>query len=244
MSAITVSSSTPVFRFERVGRHFGRTVALHDVSFCIEEGQRWVVFGRNGAGKSTLLQVASGLLRASEGQVFYRERPVSRQRPALQREAGLLSHATGLYDDLTAEENLVFFARLYQLESPQQRVRKALEQVGLERRAREPVRKLSRGMQQRLAVARAFLHQPRVLFLDEPFTGLDAPSAALLLARIGEEKGATVLLSSHDLEQGLALASHVAILDRGQVVYQGKVSSTSDSECRSAYRRWVEGVLA
>jgi len=231
----------PLLELAGVSKFFDRTVALREVSLRIEAGQRWALFGRNGAGKTTLLRILATLMKPSRGQVRFQGEALVGQEQNIRSQVGFLSHATALYGDLTAEENLSFYARLHGIETPAERVQDILKQVGLDQRAREPVRGFSRGMQQRLGIARAFLHHPKILIFDEPYTGLDAPSADLLQTLLARAEGITLILTSHDLERGLALAGHAAILDKGQLVAQQEVAPDKEDTVREAYARWVQG---
>ncbi len=224
-----------------VSKFFGRTVALRKVSLRIDEGQRWAVFGRNGAGKTSLLRILAALMKPSQGEVRFRGEAPGRQERAIRGQVGFLSHATALYGDLTAEENLSFYARLHRLQDPAECIHAILEQLGLGQRAREPVRGFSRGMQQRLGIARALLHHPRMLIFDEPYSGLDAPTAELLQSLLAEAKEITLILASHDLERGLALADHAAILDQGQLVHHQAIGADGSDTVREAYTEWVKG---
>lgn len=238
----TPSEKAPsLLELAAVSKFFGRTVALRDVSLRIEQGQRWAVFGRNGAGKTTLLRILATLMRPSRGEVCFGGKPLNGRESELRSRIGFLSHTTALYGDLTAEENLLFYARLHRIEKPRERIAALLRQLELEHRAREPVRDFSRGMQQRLGIARAFVHRPRILIFDEPYTGLDAPSAALLQDLIAQAGEITLILTSHDLERGLALADHAAILDQGNLVEQEEVKPDGDTRIHQAYARWVQG---
>lgn len=230
-----------LLELSHIGKHYGRQVALHDINLHIEAGQRWVVFGKNGAGKTTLLRMLAGLLRPSSGEYWYKGAPAKEQWTHLHREMGFLSHASALYGELSAEENLLFHARLHRLPSPSGRIQSLLERVGLGAEARLPARSYSRGMQQRVAMARLFLHTPSLLILDEPFTGLDAAALNLFREMILEQTDGTLIFTSHDLERGLALAGHMAILHRGELVAMSELSLDEGREARAAYRRWVEG---
>ncbi len=201
-------------------------------------GEMLAVAGPNGAGKTTLLRLLAGLMRPSAGEVRIRGQRPTRDDPGPRRAIGLLSHHTFLYDDLTPAENLHFTARLYGLTDPAGATRAALEEVGLTARADTPVRHLSRGLLQRAAIARALLHQPDILLLDEPFTGLDAPSAdrfrALLAAQLA--RGRALVLVSHHLAEAWDLATHVAVLSGGRWALEG----SRPSDLAAFHARYAE----
>jgi heme exporter protein A len=202
---------------------FGAATALDAVDLTVRRGEPLAVFGANGAGKTTLLRLLSGGLKPTQGSLTI-DGLDPRRAPARARgRIGLLSHHTLLYDDLSAVENLVFFARLHGLPQPLDRARAALVEVGLADRPDEPVRGFSRGMQQRVALARALLHAPSLLLLDEPSSGLDARSAARLRAALHDaaSRGATWVIATHDVEEGLELCPRWIALDRGRVIDGG-----------------------
>ncbi len=186
-------------------------------------GEVLFLFGRNGAGKSTFLHIAATLMKPSSGKLFYEGRASTDHPMEVRRHIGLVSHASYLYADLTVRENLELYASLYGLEDSDGMVSEALERADLGRRVDSPVRSLSRGMHQRLTIARALLHRPSLLLLDEPFTGLDLISAERFSRRILElrESDAAVILTTHDPEQGLEVADRVVILESGRIVYEG-----------------------
>ncbi len=199
---------------------FGPRVALADVSLRVEAGEFVVLVGPNGAGKTTLLRILATLTRPTSGEVRVDGVDLTRDAASIRRQLGFLSHRTLLYEDLTAEQNLRFYARMYGLPEVSARVAELLAQVGLTARREDLVRTFSRGMQQRLAVARAILHRPRILLLDEPYTGLD-PLAVETLATLLEtlvDAGTTILLTTHqrlDRIQG----QRVLVLHRGRLRY-------------------------
>jgi heme exporter protein A len=204
-------------------RRFGAATALDGVDLTIRRGESLAVFGVNGAGKTTLLRLLSGGLKPTQGSLQI-DGLNPRRAPAHARgRIGWLSHHTLLYDDLSAAENLVFFARLHGLPQPLDRARVLLDEVGLADRADEPVRGFSRGMQQRVAVARALLHAPALLLLDEPSSGLDARSATRLRAALHDAalRGTTWVIATHDVEEGLALCPRWIALDRGRMIDGG-----------------------
>lgn len=202
-----------------VSRHFGRRRALADVSFTVEAGRIVALLGANGSGKSTLLMIAATLLEPHAGEVRYGAVTAREGGAALRRRIGLLGHDLYLYPELTAGENLRFFASLYGLDGVERRVEEALGSAGLTDRAADPVSAFSRGMRQRLALERALVHGPRLLLLDEPFTGLDDASAATLRGRLAtvRDSGGIVLLTTHELEAIDDLVDASYVLDRGRV---------------------------
>jgi heme exporter protein A len=191
---------------------------LHGVDLALARGETLVVIGPNGAGKSTLLRILAGLMRPSAGEVRVLGRRVHPGDPGSRRPIGLLSHQSLLYDDLTLLENLAFTARLYGMPDPAGAARTALTEVGLDHRHDEVPRRLSRGMLQRAAIARALIHDPQLLLLDEPFTGLDVPASdrlrALLSERMTGRRG--MVLVTHQLEEAWDLADRVAVLVEGR----------------------------
>lgn len=203
-----------------LARSFGRIRALRGVDFSLESGESLAVFGPNGAGKTTLLRILAGLLGPDHGEVIVGGVPLVRGDVRHRRRIGMISHHSLLYDGLTARENLEFYGRLYGLPDHRAAAATALGTVLLAERASSPVAGFSRGMIQRLAIARALLHDPEILLLDEPFTGLDQQAAATLrglLGRLRDERR-TVVLVTHNLDEGLELATHVAILVAGRFV--------------------------
>lgn len=205
-----------------VGRHFGRRKALSQVSFVCRSGEVLGLLGPNGAGKSTLIAILATLLAPSTGQVTYGGRTVNELGAQLRSRLGLLGHDLYLYPELTARENLLFFARLYGLADPVARTNAALDAANLADRADDQVLGFSRGMRQRLALERALIHAPRLLLLDEPFTGLDQSSSAALVDRLQalRREGCLIVLATHDLEVAEGLLSRVLYLRNGRVVGQ------------------------
>lgn len=204
--------------FNGVSRHFGRRRALNGVSFTVEAGQVVALLGANGSGKSTLLSIAATLLEPSAGEVRYGAVTASDGGPGLRARIGLLGHDLYIYPELTAAENLKFFAELYGLDRVSDRVSEGLELAALTDRANDPAGSFSRGMRQRLALERALLHKPRLLLLDEPFTGLDDVSSQALQRRLAHERGrgAMVLVTTHELEAIDTLVDHAFVLSRGK----------------------------
>jgi heme exporter protein A len=229
-----------------LSRSFGAVRAVDEVSFALAEGETLTVLGPNGAGKTTLLRMLGGSLRPDSGEILFRGEARDAGEVAWRRELGVLSHRTSLYGPLTARENLRFFARLYDLPEREARVDAHLEEVGLAANADRAVRTFSRGMRQRLALARTLLHEPALVLLDEPFTGLDIHASALLrevLARLRDGRR-TVVLVTHNLAEGLALADRVAIQSQGRFAFLGPRSELPAGAEERFYRERVAGPSA
>jgi heme exporter protein A len=223
---------------EGLTRHFGERAALSEVSVSLEEGQTLVVFGPNGAGKTTLLRVLATLLRPHAGRVSVLGRELPAEGWAVRGRVGLLAHEPMLYRELTALENLSFHARLHRVTSA--RVREVLEAVAMSARAREPLRTLSRGMVQRVAVARAVLHEPEVLLLDEPYSNLDPAAVELVAPLIGpggdRARPRTRVICSHDPGGGLAEADVVLGLRGGRAALLAPAAEVRGEQIAELYR--------
>jgi heme exporter protein A len=226
---------------EGVWKFFGDYPALRDVKLEAAPGACLALIGRNGAGKTTLLRILAGFSRPGRGEVrIFGGGP---RETETRRRIGFIGHGIAVYDELSALENLTLFARLYHLPEPERAAREWLERTGLTRVANGLVREFSRGMRQRLAVARAFLHEPSVLLLDEPFTALDDKAIAVLqgLLRGALSEGKTIVMSTHQLREALELASDVALLSRGQVAFHGPCTPEMVADPGYVYARYGEG---
>ncbi len=211
----------PLIAARGVWKFFGDFPALRDVTLDVPTGATLALLGRNGAGKTTLLRMLAALSSPSRGAITVGGEELRAQTQ--RRRLGVIGHGIWIYDELSAEENLAFFAGLYGIAAPDGQITRWLEAVGLERVRRSTTRQFSRGMRQRLAIARAFFHDPEILLLDEPFTALDDRAAALLSSLIEQAhaQGRTVIISTHQLREALALATDVAVLDRGRLAFRG-----------------------
>jgi heme exporter protein A len=198
------------------------------------------LFGPNGAGKTTLIRILASLARPTSGEVRLWGTDLGKAPPSARRHLALISHNPLLYGDLTPDENLRFFARMYDLPDAKPRIDTVLEQVGLVARRRDPVRTFSRGMVQRLAIARAMLcvHDPAIMLLDEPYTGLDLQAADMLRGVLEELAAShrTVILTTHNLEQGLETCDRVAILHRGKVAWDQARAGLDLASMKEIYR--------
>ena len=220
-----------------VAKYFGRFSALRGLDLTVRPGDFIALFGRNGAGKTTLLRIVAGLTGASAGSVT-----IASPEPRSPRDArgaiGYLAHSTVLYGDLTALENLRFYARLYDLSAGDGELGRRLAAVGLEGREHDPVRNYSRGMQQRLAIVRAFLHDPELLLLDEPFTGLDREGTEFLKSYLLDARGRrkTCLMAMHDAPLGYELATRLVVIEKGAVGLDAPRDDLTLADFQSRYR--------
>jgi len=221
---------------EGVWKFYGDYPALRDISFSVEPGTCLALLGRNGAGKTTLLRILAGLSKSSRGQVSVFGKAVRETRGSI----GVLGHGIAIYEELSAIENLRLFGRLYGLPDPDRIATEWLERTGLERVKDGLVREFSRGMRQRLAVARAFLHNPSVLLLDEPFTALDDRAIAVLQELLGRARAErrTIVLSTHQLPEALELATHVALINRGRLAFHGERTAEMRADTGWLYRNY------
>ena len=215
------STPQPVIRAEKLMKSFGHITALRGVDLIVPHGEIITIFGPNGAGKTTLIRILSGLTHPTSGKAIVHGCDLANGDSEPRRKIGVISHQTYLYNNLNPLENLRFYGRLYGLDNLEDRILKAIEEVGLTERRNDPVKNFSRGMQQRLSIARATLHEPTLLFLDEPYTGLDQHAARNLkniLKRLHTE-GRTIIMITHNIARGLEMCDRVLIQVAGQIVY-------------------------
>lgn len=226
----------------RLVKRFGLKTVLNGVDFTVEPGEFVALLGPNGAGKTTLLRILSSLARPTLGEVRIAGYQLPAQAAEVRARLGVVSHLPLLYGDLTAEENLRFYARLYGLANPAQRIAQVLEMVGLSERRHDLVRTFSRGMQQRLAIGRAILHDPDVVLFDEPYTGLDQDAALMLDGVLKQvaRRGRTVVMTSHDLARAEVLATRFDVLSRGVIAASVKKSGLRRGNLLDFYRRALE----
>jgi heme exporter protein A len=235
-----------MIRVRGLVKRFGPRFALRGVDLEVGKGECVALVGPNGAGKTTLLRILATLSRPTEGSAHVDGLDLAQDANALRRRVGFLSHQPLLYDDLSAEENLRFYGRMYEVTDLGARVTAMLDQVGLVHARHDLVRTYSRGMKQRLSIARALLHDPPVLLLDEPYTGLDRQAAGMLdqiLREVGIDSR-TILLTTHNVERGLGLTQRVALLARGQVVFEMDAASWDPGQFQQVYDRQVAGSSA
>ena len=236
-----MSASPPLIETQALTKAYDLLVVLRRLDLGVQRGEFVALLGPNGSGKSTLLRLLAGLTRPSGGAIRIGGWEIPREAAAVRAQIGMVSHKVLLYENLTALENLRFFARLYHLApaDAEARARARLEQVGLARRADSLVRTFSRGMQQRLSIARALLHDPDVLLLDEPYTGLDQDASVTLdsLLRQAHGEGRTIVMSTHQLDRAADIASRVLILSRGSVGFDAPAAGLSGLALAAEYTR-------
>jgi ABC-type multidrug transport system ATPase subunit len=213
------TDTVPAVQTVKLCKSIDERPVLRDLDLVIGDGEYVGILGANGAGKSTLLRILATLVPASSGTVHLFGAPLSRNAFKVRARIGMIGHQSMLYRDLSARENLEFFSRLYGLRNPTGRAEQMLDMIGLSDRASDPVKTFSRGMTQRIAIARALLHDPDLLLADEPFDGLDAPSVESLEQLLGDLNiaGKTIVLVNHDIEQTLKLAERAVVLRDGCV---------------------------
>lgn len=228
---------------ENITKKIGSKSILRGIDLNIRQGEFITVFGPNGAGKSTLLKILSLQMKPSAGTLTLNGLDAGEAPGAARGMVGVISHQTFLYDNLTAYENLAFYGRMYGLDNLKDRIHEVIKEVGLEFSLNDSVRTFSRGMQQRLAIARATLHRPEVLFMDEPYTGLDQQAAEILNGVLENLniKDRTVFMITHNFDQGLELSDRAIIIMNGRIAYEGEARGLTPGEMKDIYLDTVGG---
>ena len=235
--------NAPAIEIKSLSKSFGNHRALRGIDLTLEAGKTLAVFGPNGAGKTTLIKILATIMQPTSGEVFINGLNLKDSAEAARGHIGIVSHQTFLYGNLTAYENLLFYCRMYSVANPQERILQMVETVGMKARLYDRVGTFSRGMQQRLSIARALLHQPDIVLLDEPETGLDQQAIALLWQTLKEDGGKqrSVVFTSHSLERGLNVCDDVIIINKGKIAYHKPGNETHIDELRQAYNCCTEG---
>jgi heme exporter protein A len=236
--------ASPSIEARGLTKLFGPLPALDDLDLTVKRGESVAIFGPNGAGKTTLLRILTLALRPTSGTLRVAGLDPRADDGRIRASTGLISHRSLLYDELTARENLLFFARLYGVADPERRAGQLLAEVDLETRAEDLFGTFSQGMRQRLALARCLVHDPTIVFMDEPFSGLDPHAAEMLrgtLSRLRSE-GRTVLVTTHNLAQGLELSDRWILLGRGRLIAQGDSAAVDPHTFEQDYRQRLSGV--
>jgi len=232
----------PILKATGLTRRFGPRRAVHSVDLGLEAGDFLTILGPNGAGKSTLLKMLACAIRPTAGSLALFGLDPRVAPDPVKRRLALIAHAGYLYGGLGARENLIFYGRLYDVAQPARRADAMLEEVGLSDRAGDPVHTLSHGMRQRLAIARALIHDPDLVLLDEPYTGLDRQASRTLreILRTVRGRGRTVVMVTHHLEEGLEAGTRVAIMTRGRIAWEAPAAGLSRDTLARRYHEVVE----
>lgn len=240
MISASPAENASLLQVDQLTRSFGSRRAVDGVSFGLSRGECLAVFGPNGAGKTTLLRMLAGILTPTSGRAALAGIALPGGAAARAR-VGLISHNTMLYEALSPRENVLFSARLYGLKNPTERTEQALSRMAMLERADTPLRLLSRGMQQRVSIARATVHSPELVLADEPYNGLDDSGARALTALLHElrHSGTAVLLVTHNIVEGLAVASHAAVMNRGKFERLDSRAAIDTDSYAATYRRTV-----
>ena len=222
---------------EGVTKSFGYIQALRGVDLKIKKGEFVTVFGPNGAGKTTLIKLLATLTKPTSGKVIIANHDIKKEPDKVRALIGVISHDPYLYGNLSALENIGFFASLYGISQPKEKAIQVIKQVGLESRMHDLVRTFSRGMQQRLAVARATVHEPKILLLDEPYTGLDQHGARIFgeLLKWLKRENRTIVMTTHNLTEGLEISDRVAIIDGGKIIYESDARGIELTKFKEIY---------
>jgi len=222
---------------KNLSKYFGHFLALKEINLIVEKGEFLTIFGPNGAGKTTLIRILSTLLRATQGEIRINGLDLHTENEKVRYQLGVISHNTFLYDYLTAKENLYFYGKMFDLPDLKARVGLLLSQLGLKERENDLVRDFSRGMQQRLSIARALIHNPVILLFDEPYTGLDQHASRVLKDLLDKlhTQERTIILTTHNLAQGLESSDRVVVLVSGRVVYQEETKKINLEEFEKTY---------
>lgn len=233
-----VPHSSPAWAVEARGltKSFGHHVALKGVDLEVKPGEHMVIFGPNGAGKTTLIKVLATIMNPSSGRVLVAGLNPKMDAEEVRRHIGIVTHQTFLYSNLTAYENLEFYGRLYDVPRLRERLQEVVTMMGMTARLHDRVGTLSRGMQQRLAIARSLLHKPTVVLLDEPETGLDPVAIPMFWQALHREGEPTIILTTHNLERGLELGERLLILAQGKIVYEGSREKLDLAGLQAAYQ--------
>ena len=228
---------TPLISLKQAVKSYGYMQALKKVDLDIYSGTSVTIFGPNGAGKSTLLKVLSMQSRLSSGELLYNGTPYKKISDDFRHKFGVISHQLYLYSSLSAFENLKFYGSLYGIANPEKKGEELLKQLDLYKRKDDLLRTFSRGMLQRVSIARALIHNPEIIFLDEPYTGLDSYASQKLSTIIKQqiEENKTVIMVTHDIETGFFQADNLLIMDKGKIVYNKQKSSINIDDFRKEY---------
>ncbi len=238
MGGTDTASQARVIEVQGLTKSFGNHLALRGIDLEVRQGESVVILGPNGAGKTTLIKVLASIMNPSSGRVMVDGLNLKNNAEDIRRKIGVVTHQTFLYSNLTAYENLEFYSRMYDVPGVKERIHEVVAMVGMTSRLYDRVGTLSRGMQQRLSIARSLLHKPAIMLLDEPEMGLDQQAISMLWEALPIEGGEkrTIILTTHNLERGLELGERLLILDNGRIVYEGSRQVLDLAGLKEAYQ--------
>jgi len=222
---------------EGLSKSFGSLDALAGIDLSVGEGEFLTIFGPNGAGKTTLLRILSSLTKPTKGKVLIAGHDIKKEPQEIRKSVGFISHQPFLYESLSAFENIRFFASMYGISNADEKAAEVIRRVGLENRRHDLVRTFSSGMKQRLAVARAIVHDPKILLLDEPYSGLDQHGTRIFneMLKLLKTQKRTILMTTHNISEGFELSDRVAILSNGTFVFEGLTNELEDAKFTDIY---------
>jgi len=238
MEGLNSASQAWAIEVQGLTKSLGNHLALRGIDLEVRQGEFVVIFGPNGAGKTTLIKVLATIMNPSSGRVLVDGLNLKNDAEEIRRRIGVVTHQTFLYGNLTAYENLEFYSRMYDVPRHKERIDEVVAMVGMTSRLYDRVGTLSRGMQQRLSIARSLLHKPAIMLLDEPETGLDQQAISMLREALQTEREGkrTIILTTHSLERGLELGDRLLILDKGKIVYEGSRQALDLAGLKQAYQ--------
>lgn len=241
MSENGLPSSNHILFVKALRKTFGLIQALRGIDLELLKGEFLTIFGPNGAGKTTLIKILSSLAKPTSGVAYVAGFNIEDADPQMRSQIGVISHASYLYDNLSALENLVFYAKMHRLENPEERAAQVIDEMGLKARMHDPVGVFSRGMTQRLSIARAIINSPAILFLDEPYTGLDQHASENLKERLLVLRDAkrSIVMITHDIPRGLEMCDRVAIMADGKKVFMGHIDDVDKNGFESFYYQTI-----
>ncbi len=237
MGRTNTASKTRVIEVQGLTKSFGSHLALREVDLKVGQGEFVVIFGPNGAGKTTLIKVLATIMNPSSGKVIIAGLNLKNHAEEIRRRLGVVTHQTFLYSNLTAYENLAFYCRMYDVPRGKERIHEVVAMVGMVSRLHDRVGTLSRGIQQRLSIARSLLHKPAIMLLDEPETGLDQQAISMLWEALQTEGKYTVILTTHSLERGFELGERLLILAQGKIVCERLKQTLDLAGLKEAYQQ-------
>jgi heme exporter protein A len=241
MSENGLPSPNHILFVKALRKTFGLIQALRGIDLELFKGEFLTIFGPNGAGKTTLIKILSSLARPTSGTAYVAGFNIEDADPQMRSQIGVISHASYLYDNLSALENLVFYAKMHRLDNPEERAAQVIDEVGLKARMHDPVGVFSRGMTQRLSIARAIINSPAILFLDEPYTGLDQHASENLKERLSVLRDAkrSIVMITHDIPRGLEMCDRVAIMADGKKAFMGHVDDVDKDSFEDFYYQTI-----